>query len=549
MAYTGQAAEADGREIAADYVVVGAGSAGCVIASRLSEDSHAKVVLIEAGPRDTNPLIHIPAGMLRLHRHPKLNWNFASEPEPGTAGRSLHWPRGKTLGGSSSINGMLYVRGNPRDYDRWAQMGCRGWSYEDVLPLFKKSESYQGHGDDKIRGRSGPMNVESYRTVLPATHRFVAAAQEAGIPYNQDYNGAVQDGVSYSQSSRRGRFRHSTAQTFLKEARSRENLRIETEALVCGLVFDGKRCTGVRFRRGEQEIVVNAAREVILSAGAIGSPHLLQISGVGDPEHLRSIGAAVLHELPGVGQNLSDHFGALVVHRIHGLESVNQMTYGPRVVAEAIRYVLTGRGAFTFGVSTAVAFVRSREGLDSPDLQLSFTPMSRELQRQGFDQLERLPGATIAACVAQPESRGTVLARSPDPTQYPAIRPNYMSAPRDEQVLVAGIKIARRIFATATWMANSEGELRPGPERTTDAELAEYARQTAASVFHPVGTCRMGVDPQAVVDPRLRVHGLEGLRVADASIMPMLTTGNTNAPSIMIGEKCAVMVREDARAH
>ncbi len=532
--------------IEADYIIVGAGSAGCVLANRLSADG-ARVLLCEAGPRDTHPLIAIPAGMMKLHRHPRLNWNFFAEEDPGVDNRAIHWPRGKVLGGTSAINGMLYVRGNPRDFDRWAQMGCAGWSYADVLPYFKRSENFAG-STDEYRGKQGEMAVEHYRTVLPLTDHFVAAAQQAGIPLTGDYNGKRHAGVGYSQNTRRGRFRESTAKAFLKPALGRNNLRVETNVLANRLLFDGRRCTGVELRRGGKTIVVKAAREVIVAAGAVGSPHLLQVSGIGDPAHLASIGVNVIHAAPNVGRNLIDHLSSLVVHRVQGATSVNQLVHGPRLAFEFAKYVLTGRGAFTFGVTTAVAFVKSREGLETPDLQLSFTPMSRDPAIHKFDELEREPGAAIAVCVAQPESRGTIMAKSKDAAAHPAIRPNYLSAPRDMEATLSGIRIARRIFSSPAWMKYSVSELRPGPALTSDDELANYVHTTVGSVFHPVGTCRMGGDEASVTDPRLRVRGIDGLRVIDASIMPNVTTGNTNAPTIMIAEKGAAMIREDARA-
>src|SRR5947209_1058490 len=527
-----------------DYIVIGAGSAGCVVASRLSEDG-SRVTLLEAGPPDRDIWIHIPAGVLRVLNNSKINWNFLSEGEPGTAGRQLQWPRGKTLGGTSSINGMLYVRGNRADYDNWAQMGCRGWSYEEVLPFFKKSEDYRGEGDPEFRSKGGPLVVEDYRTILELTHRFVEAAQEAGFAFTPDYNGRQQEGVAYSQMTRRGRWRGSTAQTFLREAKGRGNLKVETNAIATRLLFEGRRCIGVAFRQNGVDREVRAAREVILSGGTVNSPHVLQISGIGPAEHLRSIGVSVLHDLPGVGANLNDHYVVRVSHRVRNAVTINQLARGARLMREAVKFATRGNGALTFGVTSAMVFCRSREGLASPDLQLLFTPAS---YAQGvFRELEREPGMTVAVCPVRPESRGTIMAQSPDPLKYPAIRPNYLSAPSDLRVLIAGIGHTRRIFAQPAMAPYSVEETMPGPGVTTDDEFGEFARNAGTNVFHPVGTCKMGTDAMAVVDPRLRVHGVEGLRVIDASVMPAVTTGNTNAPTIMIGEKGAAMIREDAR--
>ena len=529
----------------ADYIVIGAGSAGCVVASRLSEDG-AKVVLLEAGPPDRDIWIHVPAGVLRVLNNAKINWNFLSEGEPGTGGRRLQWPRGKTLGGTSSINGMLYVRGNPMDYDNWAQMGCRGWSYDEVLPFFKKSETYRGSGDPEFRSKGGPLIVEDYRTILPLTHAFVEAAKQAGHPFSPDYNGKQQEGVAYSQMTRRGKWRGSTAQTFLREARGRSNLRVETDALVTKLLFDGRRCTGVAFRRNGVDRQLSASREVILSGGAVNSPHVLQISGIGPAAHLQSIGVPVVHDLPGVGANLNDHYVVRISHRVRDAVTINQLARGLRVMREAVKFATVGTGALTFGVTSAMVFTRSREGLAAPDLQLLFTPAS---YAQGvFRQLEREPGMTVAVCPVRPDSRGTIMAQSPDPAQYPAIRPNYLSAPSDLRVLISGIEQTRKIFAQPAMAPYSVEETVPGPGIASDEQYAAFAREAGTNVFHPVGTCKMGTDPMAVVDPRLRVIGIEGLRVIDASIMPCVTTGNTNAPTIMIGEKGADMIREDARS-
>lgn len=526
----------------ADYVVIGAGSAGCVIASRLSETS-ARVLLLEAGPRDTNPMIHIPAGVLKLLRHSKVNWNYTSEGSDGTAGRQIHWPRGKVLGGSSSINGMLYVRGNPSDYDGWAQMGCRGWSFEDVLPYFRKSERY-ARGDSAFRGKDGPMLVEDYRTILPLTHRFVDAAREVGFAFSDDLNGELQEGVGYSQMTRNGRFRGSTARTFLAAAKGRGNLRIEPEAMATRLLFAGRRCVGVAFRQRGQSHEVGAAREVVLCGGTVNSPHLLQISGIGPAEHLQDIGVDVVQPLSAVGRNLADHYVVRVSHRVLDATSINQLSHGIRLCGEIARFATVGRGALTFGVTSAQVFCRSRDGLASPDLQLLFTPASYDNAR--FGVLEREPGMTVAVCPVRPDSRGTIMATSPDPFAPPVIRPNYLSAPNDLRVLLAGLRFTRQIFSAPSLARHSVRETLPGPQVVSDAALADYARHYGTTIYHPVGTCRMGEDPDAVVDSRLRVRGIGGLRVVDASVMPTLTTGNTNAPTIMIAEKGAAMIREDA---
>jgi choline dehydrogenase len=527
-----------------DYLVIGAGSAGCVVASRLSETG-ARVALLEAGPRDWHPWIHVPAGVLKLLRNPRVNWNYETEPEAGSGGRAIHWPRGRVLGGSSSINGMLYVRGNPADFDGWAQMGCRGWSYDDVLPFFRKSEHY-GPGDPTFRGRGGVLRVEDYRTILPLTHRFVEAAQQVGHVFRRDLNGEEQEGVGYSQMTRNGRFRGSTARTFLASAKGRSNLRVETGAVATRLLFAGRRCVGAAFSQAGRMREIRATREVVLCGGAVNSPHLLQISGVGPGEHLRGIGVEVVSDARGVGANLQDHYVARVSQRVAGAVSINELARGARLAAEAARFALRGRGALTFGVTSAQVFCRSREGLESPDLQLLFTPASYD--PRVFGALEREPGMTVAVCPVRPDSRGTVIARSADPFEKPAIRPNYLHARSDRTVLAAGMRLTRAIFAAPALARHAVREIVPGPGVESEDELHDYARDFGTTIYHPVGTCRMGGDPGSVVDARLRVRGVGCLRVVDASVMPTLTTGNTNAPTIMIAEKGAAMLREDATA-
>jgi choline dehydrogenase len=448
------------------------------------------------------------------------------------------------LGGSSSINGMLFVRGNAADYDGWAQMGCRGWSYADCMSHFKSIERY-GPGDPEHRGKSGPLMVEDYRTVLPATRLFVEAAMQAGFPFTRDLSGAQQEGVGFSQMSRNGRFRGSTAQTFLAQARGRSNLVIETNAFATKLNFEGKRCTGVTFKQKGMERTVSARREVILSGGTINSPHLLQVSGIGPGSHLQSIGVDVVHDLPGVGANLSDHYATRISMRVKGLETINELSRGIRLAREVGRWLTVGRGALTFGVSSAQVFCRSREGLASPDIQLLFSPASYDELK--FGTLERAPGITAAVSIARPESRGSIMAKSPDPFVRPFLRPNYLSAPGDIRVALAGIAHVRRIFSQKVFAPFVVKETTPGSQVAGENEVVDYIRKTGTTIYHIVGTCKMGEDPTAVVDSRLRVRGMSGLRVIDASIMPTVTTGNTNAPTIMIAEKGASMIIEDAK--
>ncbi len=526
----------------ADYIVIGAGSAGCVLASRLSEDG-ARVVLLEAGPKDRNPMIHIPAGVRSLLYHPNVNWNYSTEGEAGTAGRRIHWPRGKVLGGSSSINGMQYVRGNAADYDGWAQRGCIGWSYDDVLPYFRKSENYRDGGDRDYRGNSGVLEVQDARTALPLTDCFIEAAQQAGHRLNPDYNGAKQEGVSYSQMTRKGRFRGSTASTYLASVKSRPNLQIETNSLATKLLFDNKRCIGVAFRQGGQDRELRAKREVLLSGGSINSPHLLQVSGVGPGAHLQSIGVDTVHDLPGVGGNLSDHYAVRINHRVKDALTINELARLPRVIPEIAKWLLRGDGALTFGATTVMVFTRSREGLETPDLQFLFAPVSFDPLVK--NQLEREPGMSLIICPGRPDSRGTIMASSADPFEPPEIKPNYLSAESDLEVMLSGVKQGRAIFAAPAMAAYTTGETRPGVPLETVNDMRKYAQENGTTVYHPVGTCKMGEDPMAVVDSRLRLRGISGLRVIDASVMPVVTTGNTNAPTIMIAEKGADMIRKD----
>ena len=526
-----------------DYVIVGAGSAGCVIANRLSTSPDTRVLLIEAGPKDTYPWIHIPVGYFKTMHNPRTDWCLQTEPDPGLNGRALAWPRGRVLGGSSSINGLLYIRGQAADYDHWRQLGCTGWSYDDVLPLFRASED-QERGADAFHGAGGPLSVSNMRVRRDVCDAYIAAAGELGIPLNDDFNGAVQEGAGYFQLTARNGRRCSAAVAYLRPARARANLDIVTGALVHRVVIAQRRAIGVEFSAGGQTNTVRSRREVILSAGAIGSPHLLELSGIGRGETMQALGIPLAHEIPGVGENLQDHLQARAVYR-STRPTLNDDVNNPlRKVMIGLEYALFRRGPMSMGASQACIFARTDPSLELPDVQFHIQPLSTDNPAEG---LHHYSAFTASVCQLRPESRGRVIPRSADPRQPPAIHPNYLATLVDQQTIVAGMKLSRQLAATKALSPFIVEELKPGPGYRTDEELLEQARNTATTIYHPVGTCKMGADEMAVVDPRLRVRGIGGLRVADASIMPTLVSGNTNAPAIMIGEKAAAMILEDAK--
>ena len=528
----------------ADYVIIGAGSAGCVLANRLTEDPAARVLVIEAGGRDWNPYIHIPAGFMKLLDHPTLTWGYHAEPDPGTAGRAILYPRGKVLGGSSSINGLIYVRGQPEDFDHWAQLGNRGWSWDDVLPYFKKAENWEGEANE-WRGKGGPLFTSPMTDIPPLCRAAIEAGKEIGLEYREDVNSLPHGGIGYCQQTRGGRRRASAARTYLHPAMRRPNLQVVTKALVRRILFDGKRAVGVEFARGGAVERAEAGREVILAAGAVGSPHILQLSGVGEPEHLSRVGIPVHHPLPGVGQNLQDHYIARISYPVKGTSTINERSRGVSLAAEILRYLVTGKGMLTYSASLAAASVKVLEESATPDVQCSIAPGSFKDGQIG--ELDDFPGITAGAWQMRPLSRGYVEARSPDPAEAPAINPRYLSDPTDRRAMIGGLRFIRRLFAAPALARYCGAEILPGAEVETDDELLDYAREKGSTVYHATCTCKMGSDQLAVVDDQLRVHGLEGLRVIDASVMPTVTSTNTNAPTIMIAEKGAAIILEEAR--
>jgi choline dehydrogenase len=528
----------------ADFVVIGAGSAGCTIAARLSEDPATRVVLLEAGGEDRNRWIHIPLGFGKTFADPSVNWCYETEPDAGAGGRRIFWPRGKVLGGSSSINGMVYIRGQAEDFDYWRQLGCTGWSFQDVLPLFKRAE-HQVRGSDDFHSTGGPLCVSDVHQ-HPLCQAFIEAAMAVGLPRNDDFNGATQEGVGYHQTTTRNGKRCSTAVGYLRPAMQRPNLHVITEALTEKIVVESGRAAGVQFRRDGASHRVRAAREVILCGGAIGSPQILLLSGIGPRDELASLGIPVVQHVPGVGKALQDHYSAPIKLKSRDVATVNDvMLSNFKKVKTGLDYFLFRRGALATITAPAALFARTRAGLASPDIKCSISPFSADRPQDG---LHPWSGFTMIAYQLRPESRGEIKLKSADPAAAPAMIPNYLATPTDQQCIVEGLKLCRRILARPELAQYIESEFLPGPAVQSDAEWLAFARQNGGTVFHPTSTCKMGIDEMAVVDPTLRVRGIAGLRVADASIMPTVVSGNTNAAAIMIGEKCADLVRQELRA-
>ncbi len=531
----------NGREY--DFIVVGGGSAGCALSSRLSEDGRYSVLLLEAGP-EQHPLSRIPISYSKLIDNPAANWCYRAEAEESTDGRGIPVPRGRVLGGSSSINGLVFVRGQQLDYDTWAQLGNRGWSFDDVLPVFRRMENYEHHTDD-FRAQGGPLHVSEAVDQSPLYDALFAAGREIGLAPNDDYNGDTQEGIVRTQTTIRKGRRMSADYCYLREARHRSNLTIETRALGRKLILEGKRCVGIEYDVAGQPRVARAGREVVLCAGAIASPQLLELSGIGRPEVLQRHGIEVRHELAGVGESLRDHMAPRLVWRIAKRGVVyNDTARGWKLGLQILRYAINRQGLLNLPSAPVLGFLKTRPELATPDIQLHFVPFHAILRKTR--ELGPDPGMTIAMYMLRPESLGSIHIASADPMVHPEIRFNFLSNEHDRRTLIDGVRKTREVIETQAMDDFRGPEIAPGPEVQSDDEILDFIRRSSETAYHPVGTCKMGNDPMAVVDDRLRVHGLKGLRVADGSIMPTLISGNTNGPCIMIGEKCSDMMREDA---
>jgi choline dehydrogenase len=528
-----------------DYIVVGAGSAGCVLANRLTASGRHRVLLLEAGGHDRHFWIHVPLGFAKLFNNATVNWLYKSEPEPELNNRQIIQPRGKVIGGSSSINGLLYIRGQHEDYDHWRQLGNAGWSFQDVLPYFKRAED-QERGADDLHGTGGPLSVSDVCEPHPLCEAFLDAAEQCGIPRTDDFNGPKQEGAGYFQlTAKKGR-RWSTAAGYLKQARHRHNLKVELNALATKILFSGRRAIGIQYRQGETLRTAYADGEVILSGGAFNSPQLMQLSGIGPSDLLRSHGIEVIADVPGVGSDLQDHLQVRMQFRcgqpITANDVINDWRYR---YGAGIRYMLTRKGLLSVGAGYAGAFFKTRPDLETPDVQIHFLIFSSETAGANVHPFS---GFMASVCQLRPDSRGFVRIKSADPATPPAIQPHYLTARNDVETIVAGLKQLREVMNRPVMRKLIAEERMPGDKIVTDPDLLEYARNTGTTVYHPTSTCRMGPDPAAVVDERLRVRGFERLRVIDASIMPSLVSGNTNAAAVMIGEKGSDMVLEDAKA-
>lgn len=527
-----------------DYVIVGAGSAGCVLANRLSADPAIRVCLIEAGGSDWYPWIHIPIGYFYTFDNPRTDWRFRTEPDAGLNGRSIKYPRGRVLGGTSSINGMVYIRGQAADYDGWRQQGNVGWAWNDVLPYFRKSED-QARGANEAHGAGGELRVEDLRASWEVLDAFCEAAVQSGIPRTQDFNAGDNEGVGYFQVTQKNGRRMSTARAFLKPARRRSNLTVLSNTHARRIRFAGRRAVGVDYCRNGVDGSIAVDRELILAAGAIGSPHLLMLSGVGDAAALRDHGIGVVHHLPGVGANLQDHLAVRTMYKVSNTVTLNELASSlAGRVKMGLEYLLHRRGPLTIPPALVTAFVKSDASRATPDLQFVCYPLTYDTTG---DPPHRFPGFTAGICLLHPESRGSITLKSNDPFAAPAIRLNFLSTPADRATAVAGVKAMREVCAAPAMRRFAPVEFAPGPGYQSDDELSAGIGRIGATIFHPVGTCKMGSDNGAVVDARLRVHGVDGLRVVDASIMPTIISGNTNATTIMIGEKASDMILEDRR--